>query len=92
MDLLGMLSSCLCPSSTHDRLSCTERRSTIYSDRPRMIMASKILSHDMTLAMLPYGPRFVLSNLFLRYDGRLTSLSGGEYFERQFTLGLDHRS
>lgn len=38
-----------------------DKRGANYSDRPRMIMASKILSHDMTLAMLPYGPRFVLS-------------------------------
>lgn len=49
MDLLGMLLLCLFPSSTHVRLSCTERRSTIYSDRPRMVMVNEILTQGIEL-------------------------------------------
>ncbi len=39
----------------------TDRRSGIYSDRPRSIMTNEILTGGLLLAIMPYGDRSVSS-------------------------------
>lgn len=35
-----------------------DKRSTIYSDRPRLVMGGDLVGWDRTLALTPYGERF----------------------------------
>jgi hypothetical protein len=35
-----------------------EKKSSIYSDRPRLEMAGELVGYSKTLVLIPYGPRF----------------------------------
>ena len=46
----------------------TDRRSNIYSDRSRFIMASEILSGNMNLALISYGDRSVTPDFAWQFE------------------------
>ena len=73
-------------------INILERKSQIYSDRPTLVMGSKLCGYDRTLILMPYGSRFRASRrLMHQFMGTKSSVEKFAEVEEEETRRMMSR-